>query len=176
MSHTDTFLLVICIIMGISVLLQIGFLIGLAVMGGKAMKMAKDFGDECRAEVGPAVHHARELMESSKSLLARLEPRLDAAASDLAEMIQVAREETRKIQVSADEINERIRRQAERMDHMTTATLNGMESVGHIMSVAVNAPVRQVSGVIAAVKAVVETLRAPSPRRTRTVGRAHADD
>lgn len=176
MPNTDTFLLVICIILGVSVLLQISFLIALAVMGGKAMKMAKEFGDEFRATAIPAIQNGRELLDSSKKLLARLEPRLDAAASDLAEMVQVAREETRKIQASADEINERIRRQAERMDEMTTATLNGVDRVGHILNVAVNAPVRQVSGIIAAVRAIVDTLRAPAPRRTRTVRSAQADD
>lgn len=176
MANTDTFLLVICIIMGVMALLQIGFLIALAVMGGKALKMAKEYADDLRTTCTPTLNHARDLVETSKNLLNRLEPRLDAAASDLAEIVKAVREETRNIQASADEINERIRRQAERMDQMTTATLNGMETVGHFMNVAMNAPMRQVSGIIAAVRAIVETLRAPAPRRTRTVGSAQADD
>jgi len=176
MSNTDTLLLVICIIMGVSVLLQIGFLIALAVMGGKAMKMAKQYGDEFRSVATPALHHARELLEASKSLVARLEPKLDAAASDLAEMTKVAREETQKIQASADEISERIRRQAERMDTMTTSTLNGVERAAHFVEKGVHVPLRQVVGIFAAAKAIVEALRSPSAARRRPPRNAHADD
>jgi methyl-accepting chemotaxis protein len=176
MSHTDTLLLVICIIMGVAVLLQIGFLISIAVMGGRALKMVREYGDEFRSAATPALHNARELLEASKTLIARLEPRLDAAASDLAEMAQVAREETRKIQASADEISERIRRQAERMDNMTTGALDGVDRVGHFVNHAVTVPVRQAAGILAAVKAIVDALRSSAPPRRRTAQNAHADD
>lgn len=176
MSNTDTLLLVICIILGVAVLLQIAFLIALAVMGGKAMKMAKEYGDEFRSVATPALHHARELLEASKSLVARLEPKLDAAAGDLAEMTKVAREETQKIQASADEISERIRRQAERMDHMTTNTLDGVDRAAHFLNHAVNVPVRQVAGIFAATKAIVEALRSSPSSRRRAPRNAQAND
>ena len=142
-------------------------------MGGKALKMVKEYGDEFQSAAAPTLHHARELMETSKNLIVRLEPRLDAAATDLAEIAQVAREETRKIQESADEITERIRRQAERMDHMTTTTLNGVDRVGHFVNQAVSTPVRQAAGVLSAVKAIVEALRSTAPPRRRTPRNAH---
>lgn len=176
MSNTNTLLLVICIIMGVGILLQIGFLIAMAVMGGKALKMVKQYGDEFRSAAIPTLHHARELLETSKNLITRLEPRLDAAATDLAEIAQVAREESRKIQESTDEISDRIRRQAERMDHMTTTTLNGVDRVGHFVNQAVNLPVRQAAGVLAAVKAIVDALRSPTSPRRRAPQNAHADD
>lgn len=176
MSHTDTFLIAIVILVGISVLLQVGFVIGAAVMGSKALKMAKEYGDDFRSVATPALQHAREVLESTQKIIVRLEPRLDAAASDLAEMVQAAREETRKIQVSADEITDRIRRQAERVDTMTTTALNGVDRVSHFLNDAVTAPVRQVSGVVAAVKAIVEALRSPAPPRSRSAQNAHADD
>ena len=176
MSHTDTFLIAMVVLVGISVLLQIGFVIFAAVMGSKALKMAREYGDDFRAVATPALQHAREVLESTKKLIARLEPRLDAAASDLAEIVQAAREETRKIQVSADEITERVRKQAERVDTMTTSALNGVDRVSHLVSEAVYVPVRQVSGVVAAIKAIVETLRSPAPSRRRSAENAHADD
>ena len=105
--------------------------------------------------------------------MTRLEPKLDAAAGDLAEMTKIAREETRKMQVSADEISERIRRQAERVDHMTTTTLDSVDRVGNFVNQAVNVPMRQIAGVLAAAKAVVDTLRSPTPQRPRN---SRADD
>lgn len=176
MTDTNTLLLVVCVIVGISALLQIGFLIGFAIMGTRALKMAKEYGDEARSLAVPALQHARELLEASKSLLARLEPRLDAAATDLAEITKVAREETQKLQTSADEITERIRKQAERMDTMTTTALNSVDRVSHFLEAAVNTPVRQVTGVLAAAKAIVDSLRTPSSSRRRAPRNAHADD
>lgn len=176
MTDTNTLLLVICAVTGVSVLLQLGFLIAIAIMGSRAMKMAKESGEEFRTLATPVLQHTRELLEASKNLLARLEPRLDAAASDLAEIAQVAREETHKIQASADEISERIRKQAERMDTMTTTALNGVDHVSHFLDAAVNVPVRQVSGVLAAVKAIVDALRSPAAPRKRPQQNAHADD
>lgn len=176
MADTNTLLLVICAITGFSVLLQLGFLVAIATMGSKAMKMAKESREEFRDLATPVLQHTRELLEASKNLLARLEPRLESAASDLAEIAQVAREETHKMQVSADEISERIRKQAERMDTMTTTALNGVDRVSHFLETAVNVPVRQVSGVLAAVKAIVDTLRSPAAPRKRASQNAHADD
>jgi gas vesicle protein len=172
MSHTDTFLIAIAVLVAISVLLQIGFVIGAAIMGSRALRLAKEYGDDFRSVSTPALQHAREVLESTQKLIARLEPRLDAAASDLAEMVQAAREETRNIQASADEIAERIRKQAERMDTMTTTALNGVDRVGQFL----NVPVRQVSGVVAALKAIVDALRTPAPPRSRAAQNAHADD
>ncbi|HTX77330.1 MAG TPA: hypothetical protein VMD29_14060 [Terracidiphilus sp.] len=172
MSHTDTFMIAIVVLVGISVILQIGFVIGAAIMGSRALRLAKEYGDDFRSVATPALQHAREVLESTQKLIARLEPRLDAAASDLAEMVQAAREETRNIQASADEITERIRKQAERMDTMTTTALNGVDRVGQFL----NVPVRQVSGVVAALKAIVDALRTPAPPRSRAAQNAHADD
>ncbi len=174
MPNSDTILIVMVVLTALSVLLQISFLIALAVIGGRALKMGKEYGDEFRSVATPALQNARDLLQTTRDLIARLEPHLDAAASDLAEMAHVANEETRKIQASADEIAERIRRQAERMDGMTTSALNGVDRAGQFFNQAVNVPVRQVSGVLAAVKAIVEALRAPAPPRRRTVHGARA--
>jgi len=176
MSNNETLLTVMVVLVAVSVLLQIGFLIVGAVMAGRALKMAKEYGDDFRSTAAPALQHARELLESTQKLVARLEPRLDAAASDLAEMVQAAREETRNIQASADEITDRIRKQAERMDTIATTALKGVDRAVHFLNDAVNIPVRQVSGVLAAVRAIVDTLRAPTPPRGRNPQNAHADD
>lgn len=176
MLNNETLLIVMVVLVAVSVVLQIGFLIVGAVMAGRALKMAREMANDFHSTVAPPLQHARELLESTQKLLARLEPRLDAAASDLAEMVQAAREETRNIQASADEITGRIRKQAERVDTMTTTALNGVDRAVHFLNDAVNIPVRQVSGVLAAVRAIVETLRAPAPPRPRNPQNAHADD
>jgi hypothetical protein len=47
---------------------------------------------------------------------------------------------------------------------MTTEALNGLDRAGQLLTQAVSVPARQVAGVVAAAKAVLETLRKPAPR------------
>jgi len=130
--------------------------------------LAKGHVEEIRAAVIPVLHQSKELIHTTRDVIARLEPKLEAAARDLAEITRAAREQAEKIEASADEIRERLRQQAERVDGMTTDALNKVDRVGHFINEAVSMPVRQVSGVMAAAKAIVETLRAPAPHRART--------
>jgi len=53
------------------------------------------------------------------------------------------------------------------MDTMTTSALNGVEQAGHLLNVAVGTPARQVSGVVAAARAVLSVLLSPRPSRRR---------
>jgi methyl-accepting chemotaxis protein len=170
MPNIDTILIVMVAITGLSVLLQIIFLAVLAVTANKALKAGKEYAEEFRALATPVaqsskevLQQSRDLLHTTKDLIARLEPRLDAAATDLADMTRMAREETSRIMVSADEIQNRVRRQAARVDSMTTSVLNSADSAGHFLENVLAIPARQVSGVLAAARAVVNTLRSPSP-------------
>ena len=165
MPTIDYILIVIAAILGLAVLIQIIVLTAAGMAALKAIKAAREFADEAR----PMIGHARDLMQTSKQLLARVEPKLDAAAGDLAEIMRTAREETERISASAEEITERIRRQAERMEGLSNDAINGVERAGHVLNQAVNTPFRQVSGVLAAARAVLNSLRSsrgaqrPSP-------------
>jgi hypothetical protein len=63
---------------------------------------------------------------------------------------------------------------------MTTSFLNGVDRFGTFLNDAVHVPVRHANGVVAAVKAVVDTLRSPAaPRRPRpesTPRHMHVED
>ena len=167
MPHIETFLIIMTSLTALAVVLQVVSLIVMAVVARKAVKEAKTYADEFRTHLSPVLQQSKDMLQLTKQLIERLEPRLDSAATDLAEIVRIANEETRKIQLSADEITQRVRRQAERMDSMATNALNGVERLGHFLNEAVNLPVRQVSGVLAAAKAIVETLRGPAPAQHR---------
>jgi methyl-accepting chemotaxis protein len=110
---------------------------------------------------------ANGLVATTKKLFDGLDPKLKSAATDLADMSQELHEQTVRLRASADEIAEKLHRQADRVDEMATSTLNGIERFGSFINQAVDLPVRQVAGVVAAAKAVIETLRAPLPPRSR---------
>lgn len=166
MPNTDTILLVLVAITAVSLLFQFVVLLGLLMTARRGMQMAKEFTDETREAVTPVLQQSRELIQTTRQLIVKLEPKLDSAATDLAELCKGARAQAARVEESAQEITERVRRQAERVDNMTTSALNGVDSVGHFINEAVQVPVRQVSGIVAAAKAIFDSLRSPaSPRR-----------
>ncbi len=173
--NTDTILIAMVAVTGASVLLQSIVLLAIFLALRKGMKEAKNQADEVRSAVVPVLHSSKDLIETTRELIAKLEPKLDRAANDLADMVRTTREQSDKIQASVEEINQRVRRQAARVDGMATSVLDGLDRAGHLVNDAVNIPMRRVSGVIAAARAVVDTLRTPAPAR-RSVQTAASDD
>jgi hypothetical protein len=104
------------------------------------------------------VHSTRELVE-------RISPQIISISADVAELAASLKKETRGVSFSAAEILQRVNRQTERLDTMLTSGLNAVERAGVVVESAVAAPVRQVNGVLAAIKAVIDTYRSDFSRR-----------
>jgi methyl-accepting chemotaxis protein len=191
LSNTETLLVIFIAITSLAVLLQAGVLLGMFLTMRKALQVGKQEADEYRAKLSPLIAQvtpmladsqkligtAGELVTAAKDMIQALDPKLQAAAAELAQMASSVHQQADRLQVSAEEIAQGVRRQAARVDNMTTNVLNGVDRAGRFISEAVNVPVRQVSGVVAAAKAVVDTLRAPSPpHASRTMSGVRADD
>lgn len=168
MQNTETLLIVMVAIIGFLVLAQFLAMIAMYFVFKKGMLAVTAHIEDFKGRALPVMDQSKEVLENTKHLIARLEPKLESAASDLAEMTRTASQEVKNLQLSTEEINQRVRNQAARVDAMTTNVLNNVDRAGHLLSVAVSAPVRQVSGVMAAAKAVMDVLRRPAPASTRT--------
>jgi chloramphenicol 3-O-phosphotransferase len=166
---TDNILLILVAITGLSVLLQLAVLVAILVAVRKAVKEAEAKTEEIRSAVMP-------LFTTTRDLIVRIEPKLDAAATDLAEMTHALHVQATGIQASAEEVMGRVKQQAARVDGMTTAVLDRVDRVGGFLNGAINVSIRQISGVVAAAKAIVDTLRDPSPPRRPTPGPSAMED
>jgi hypothetical protein len=181
-SNIQTLLMIFVGITAVAVGLQASVLLGILLTMRKAIQRGQDQADDVRAKLIPVLESSKELMESGKdvvkmakdliksadTLIADLEPRLESAATELAYMVRDVHLQANRLQASVDEVADKARRQVDRVDQMATSTLNGLERFGGFVNEAVNLPVRQLSGVIAAAKAVVGAMRArsqPRPRR-----------
>jgi methyl-accepting chemotaxis protein len=158
MQHLDTILIVMVAVYGVSVLLVLA---GLWMGMNKAVKQAKLYAEQMEMKVLPVLASTREVLEQTKALVTRLEPKLDAAATDLSEITRMAREETARISATADELTQRFRGQAERVAQMTETAVDGVERASEMINNAVAGPVRQASAVVAAARAIISTLRRP---------------
>jgi methyl-accepting chemotaxis protein len=163
MQHLDTVLIVMVVVYGASVLLHISVLAGLWLGVNKALQQTKLYAEQMEMKVLPVLASTREVLEQTKALVTRLEPKLDAAATDLSDITRMAREETARISAAADEITQRFRNQAERVAQMTENAVDGVERASTLINNAVAGPVRQASGFIAAARAIISTLRQPHP-------------
>jgi hypothetical protein len=163
--NTETLLIATVIIAAVAVLLQAGVLLGILIAIVRTTKVAGAKADELRTSVIPVLENTRQLLESTHALLARIEPRFDAAATDLAEITHTARAQVVRFDAAASDIQERVHRQAARLDGMATSVLDGVDYAGRRVGNAVRGPARRVSAAIAAVSAFVESLRKSAPRK-----------
>lgn len=163
MQSTETIVTILVAVIAVVGVVQLVIFFAMLFALRKAAKAAEEHAVELKVKILPLLDQTRELAETAKNLLTRVEPRIEAVAIDIAEITRTATLETKKISESVDEMRERMRRQAERVDGMTTSALNGVDRFGQFMNYAASVPMRQVSGIVAAARAVVETLRKPAP-------------
>lgn len=182
-SNLETLLIVFIAVTGLSVLMQACVLLGMFLTMRHAVKIGKEQAEEYRAKLTPVLEGSKKLMgtatelvATAKGLVDAVEPKIRSSASDLNDVTQSLRTQAERIQVAADEVTENFRRQASRVDGMTTSALNRVDRFGNFIADAVNVPVRQFSGVVAAAKAVVDTLRVPSQPRVRVPRGESAED
>jgi uncharacterized protein YoxC len=164
-NNVQLTILALVAVAALALVLQTIFLIVILAMARKAMTSLREELEQYRSSVMPVIVKTRELVQN-------IAPKIEDAAGELAEITRSLRAQTADIQRAADEIIARTQRQAGRVDGMLTTVFDSVERAGTFMSDAVSKPMRQLSGVIASVKAVVDTLRAAEvPHRHETVYR-----
>jgi len=103
------------------------------------------------------------LIDNTRALVTRLTPKIEETANDLAALTHSLRVQTADVQYAANEMIARARIQAGRLDAMLSHVLDTLDRAGNFMTDAVNKPMRQLSAILASVKAVVESLRSGVP-------------
>ena len=156
MEANSTWLIVFVGLTGAAVLLQACVLLGMFLALRKTAQAVTEVTSDVKATVIPLVHTTRELLE-------RISPQIMTVSAGLAELTEVVHKETKGARVSVADITERINNQVKRIDGMLTVALDTVEKTANTIEHSVAAPVRQVNGVVAAFKAIVDTYRS-SPR------------
>jgi len=162
-------------------LMQACVLLGIFLTMRKAVQTVKEQADEYRGKVMPLLEAShqlattgKDLAASTQSLINKIRPELEAAATEMANMTRDIRDQVNRLQASVDDIAQKAHHQADRVNGMTTSFLNGVDRFGTFLNEAVRTPIRQVNGFVAAAKAVVETLRSPAPARPQAAARPEA--
>jgi uncharacterized protein YoxC len=154
------------------ILLVIGGLIALALLAQAFVLLAILFGlrktagsvqkqlDEMRSSVMPFYKDARDVF-------VRVAPRIEQTTTDLAELAHTLRTQSDDVKAVTSGIIESTRRQAARIDHVATTMLDAADRAVTFTTESVARPMRQITGVLAAAKAVVDVLRSHNGARPR---------
>jgi uncharacterized protein YoxC len=127
----------------------------------KAVRSIRADIENLRSSVAPLINNTRDL-------ITRLTPRIEETAGDLAVLARNLRTQVADVQSAADEIVERVKRQASRIDTMLSNVLDAVERASVFMADTVAKPMRQLSAILASAKAVVESLRTVDPAAARS--------
>jgi len=174
--NSQTVLVVFVALTGVALLVQAAVMVAVVLAAKKALdKIRVDF-EQLRSSAVPFFTATREVIakvapkvEPVTEDLVKAATNLRTVSSDLAEVTARAREISVKVRgqveavdASATEVLAKIRHQSDRVDSMVTNTLDAADRAAEFLHNTVSVPARQLSGILAAIKAITESLRGPS--------------
>lgn len=140
----------------VALLLQACFVLAVVIGMVKVSRTIKQEIADVRTSVMPLVFDTREL-------LTRLSPKIESSADDISEILKTVRAQSANVGTATSEIVERIRRQSEKVEGMVSGLVDSADRTGSAVAGAVGKPIRRLAALVASAKAVVDTLRSPSP-------------
>ena len=186
----QTIQLVIIGVAALAVVMQAVVLIAiLLAMKKAATAMHRDI-QELRASVTPIILDSRDFFERTApkvedfissvapkidDFITNTAPKVEATASDVAEIVHTLRVKTAEAELTVTEILARAQHQTSRVDGMVTTALDSVERVGGFLDKTVSKPVKQISALVAAGRAVVQSLNATSSRSHSSNGSGNHD-
>ncbi len=158
----ETILLAFVAVAALALLLQAIILLAIFVTVRKAAHAVREEVEDLRSSLMPIIYNSRDLYS-------RIAPKIEATVEDLSEIAHGLRAQTEAFQSTAVQVLDRVQRQTSRIDIMFSSILDAVDRAGGFVAEAVSKPVRQISGMVASIRAIVESLRnaesAPQPMR-----------
>ncbi len=139
----------------LGVLLQAGILLGMALGLLKMKKKIEGLLDEASVHLLPAIAASRKLVDE-------LTPKIKVVSDNLVATTNVLRQEAEHIRVAVDDVVDKTRGQASRVDEMVTGTLNGVVHATTAIQDGISIPLRQIHGVLNGIRVGFDVLRKKS--------------
>jgi hypothetical protein len=140
----------------VGVLLQALILFGIYIGVRKSVRKITDLADEASVHLMPTIATSRKIVED-------LAPKLKTISENLVATSTTLRREADHVRVAVDDVVDRTRGQAARVDEMLTGTLNGVAHATTTLQEGIAVPLRQITGVLNGIRAGFEVLRQKTP-------------
>lgn len=144
----------------------IGVLIS-GVFGAKLLQRVEGIADIVEKRTGP-------MLDKTNQILHELAPKVQSLTENAEQISYTVRTKVDELAVTVGELNDtvrelngRTRAQVVRVDGIVSDALGATEEISHTVQQGIKVPVRQIAGIIAGLKAGIETLieRSPFGRR-----------
>lgn len=145
----DNLLRIFIAVTTFAVVVQAGILVGLYLAVRKSTAKMEALATEVTGKTLPMV-------DSVKSLLVELRPKIDTMSTNIAESSTVVRNQLSRIDATLTDALDRTRLQVIRADELLNRTMDKVEDTTEIVHKTVVSPLRQVNGLMAAVTTGVE--------------------
>jgi hypothetical protein len=155
MQDHETIELAFVAIAALALLTQTFILLALFFAVKKSVAALKEEVDEIRSSVIP-------VMQKTRGLVERLSPSVEQGVTDLAAVARVLRAQAVAVEETLTEVLDRVRNETSRIDAMFSGTLDAVDKASAYVTEVVSKPVRQLNGILASIKAIIESLTAPN--------------
>ncbi len=146
-----TLFLILTIAVVFSVVVQGCVFLGLFLVARTALAKAEKIANDASARALPIITQTRTIVED-------LTPKLKLITANLVEISTTLKDQTKHVNSTVGDVVEKTRHQADRVDEMVTAILDGVTHAGATIQAGVSKPVRQVNGIYQAARAAFEKL------------------
>ena len=155
-SGIPTIEIVILVLVAVALLLQACFVLLVLIGMGKLSRIVKEEIADVRSTVMPLIYDTREL-------LTKVSPKIEATADDVAAILHAFRGPSAALGSAGTELAGRIHRQSARVESMFSGLMDTADRTGTVVAGTVSKPIRRLAGLVASARAVIETLRSPTP-------------
>jgi hypothetical protein len=133
---------------GAAVLLQACLLAAMYLALRKSSARVEALASDLTGKALPA-------LETAQSILTEIRPKLQVISDNLQESAIIARAQVERIDATVNDVVDRTRLQVIRADELLTRTLDRVEQTSDMVHSTVVSPIRQVSGIVRGVTAVI---------------------
>ncbi|HKC01295.1 MAG TPA: hypothetical protein VKD23_21100 [Terriglobales bacterium] len=156
----DTLLRIFIAVTTFAVVVQAGILVGLYLAVRNSTARMEVLATEVKSKALPA-------METVQSMLVELRPRIDVISSNLAESSDLMRNQLGRLDATVTDALDRARLQVIRADELLNRTMDKVEETSEVVHKTVISPLRQVSGLMAAISTGVDVFLGQKRRHPR---------
>lgn len=142
-------------IAALAVLLQSFVLLAFFLAARKTSRAVEGAVDDLRDALVPIA----PLVKNARNTLDRISPQIEVAVNNLVAITDDLRMQSADVHTSATEMIERLKVQASRVDVMLTGVLDSIEKTAGFVRNAVSLPARQLAAILAALRAITDSLR-----------------
>jgi len=153
-----TVVAIFVIVAAVAIVVQMGILLALYMAMRQTANRMEGIAGRLEQQTTPLLSTANAILEDAK-------PKIAEITTNLAESTATVRAHVAHVTEASGEIVERARHHAMRMDEFVGSTMGKIETASEILETKVLSPVRRVQGIMAAVSAGLNILKAAKGNR-----------